>query len=454
MAKTYFVINTGRKNAEGRSPINLRICDRTTVKTYATGFSARPGTKDKDGKWESNDEWDFETSRFVQKQGKKKFSVMRREEGGIKEYTNAEANAELVKFKDKADTILKRYDEGHVDWSMAMFEQEFKNKRTDNNFLAYAKSRVKTYQDNGQWNTASILEASLNDLETFDKGLAKMDIKDIDKAFVNRYIAKCNSRGDKPNTISIRLRAIRAVLNYAIQDKVGSRSTYPFGGKDNDGVKIPSENQTRTTNFVPTAWMEKMAATPMDNPTMEEARHLFLFMFFAAGINYADAAKLTSKNIDWIMMEDGTSEQVIRYTRSKTHKVIEVHVTDGVRNELDWFRDNCELVGDHLLPIINGKEPAPDKWTEYTHQRRKRFNGQIKKVAQALGFPKALQDLGSYTARHSFAMALRHQGVADALITDTLGHEDSRTTRNYFDKFGKVERKKAANIPIVVKNRD
>jgi site-specific recombinase XerD len=439
MAKSYFIINTGRTNAEGRSPINLRICDKAKVKTYATGFTA------------TADEWDGKG--FKQGKGVRKFSVQRREEGGVKEYTNADANAELVKFKDKADTILKRYDEGHVDWSMAMFEQEFKNKRTDNNFLAYAKSRVKTYQDNGQWNTASILEAALSDLETFEKGLAKLEIKDIDKAFVRRYIAKCNGRGDKPNTISIRLRAIRAVLNYAIQDKVGSRSTYPFGGKDNDGVKIPSENQTRTTNFVPTAWMEKMAATPMDNPTMEEARHLFLFMFFAAGINYADAAKLTSKNIDWIMMEDGTSEQVIRYTRSKTHKVIEVHVTDNVRRELDWFRDNCALVGDHLLPIINGKEPAADKWTEYVHQRRKRFNGQIQKVAKALEFPEAIQDLGSYTARHSFAMALRHQGTADAIITQTLGHEDARTTRNYFDRFGNVEMKKAADIDITVKNK-
>ena len=75
MAQTYFIINTGRTNAEGRSPINLRICDKTKVKTYATGFSARPGTKDEDGNWKSNDEWDFKAGRFVQKQGKKKFSV-------------------------------------------------------------------------------------------------------------------------------------------------------------------------------------------------------------------------------------------------------------------------------------------------------------------------------------------------------------------------------------------
>lgn len=436
MAKTFFILNTGRANKEGRFPINLRVCDKTKVKTFATGFTA------------TADEWDGKG--FKQGKGVKKYSVMRREEGGVKEYTNIEANIELGKFKDKADEILRRFEREGIDWSMAMFEQEFKAKRTDNNFLAYAKSRVKTYQDNGQWNTASILESALSDLESFDKGLAKLDIKDIDKAFVNRYIARCVSRGDKPNTISIRLRAIRAVLNFAIQDKVGSRAQYPFGA---DGVKIPSERRTRTTNFVPMAWMEKMASTPMDNPTMEEARHLFLFMFFASGINYADAAKLTSKNIGWTMMEDGTSGQVIRYTRSKTHKEIEVHVTDGVRHELDWFRDNCDLVGDHLLPIIKGKEPAADKWTEYVHQRRKRYNKQLKAIAKELGFPEALQDLGSYTARHSFAMAMRHQGVADALITNALGHEDPRTTQNYFDKFGKVEMKKSVDIPIVVKNR-
>jgi len=435
MAKTYFIMNTGRANKDGRFPINLRVCDKAKVKTFATGFSA------------AANEWDGKG--FKQGKGVKKFSVQRREEGGVKDYSNTDANVKLGNIKAKADKILSKYAEDGVDWTMAMFESDFKTKRTDNNFLSYAKTRVVTYKTHGQWNTASILEAALNDLEDFDKGLAKLDVKDIDKAFINRYIASRTNRGDKPNTISIRLRAIRAVLNYAIQDKVGSRVQYPFG---KDGVKIPSEKQTKTTNFIPTDWMAKMASTPMENRTQEEARHLFLFSFFAAGINYADMAKLTSKNLGWVMMEDGTSEQVIEYRRSKTHQTIQVFVNDNVRAELDWFRDNCDLVGDHLLPIINGKEPAADKWTEYVNQRRKRFNKQLQAVAKELGFPVALQDLGSYTARHSFAMALRHQGVADTIITDALGHQDPRTTRNYFDRFGAVEMKKATDIAITVKN--
>lgn len=435
MAKTYFVLNTGRANKDGRFPINLRVCDKAKVKTFATGFSA------------TADEWDGKG--FKQGKGVKKFSVQRREEGGVKDYSNTDANVKLGNIKAKADKILAKYAEDGVDWTMAMFESDFKTKRTDNNFLSYAKTRVATYKTNGQWNTASILEAAIGDLEDFDKGLAKLDVKDIDKAFVNRYIASRTNRGDKPNTISIRLRAIRAVLNYAIQDKVGSRAQYPFG---KDGVKIPSERQTKTTNFIPTDWMAKMASTPMENRTQEEARHLFLFSFFAAGMNFADMAKLTSENLGWVMMEDGTSEQVIEYRRSKTHQIIQVFVNDNVRAELDWFKANCDLVGEHLLPIIGGKEPDADKWVEYVHQRRKRHNKQLKAIAKELGFPEALQDLGSYTARHSFAMALRHQGVADTIITDALGHQDPRTTRNYFDRFGAVEMKKATDIAITVKN--
>lgn len=435
MAKTYFIMNTGRANKDGRFPINLRVCDKTKTKTFATGFTA------------TADEWDGKG--FKQGKGIKTFHVQRREEGGMKDYSNTEANIKLGNIKAKADKILEKYAEDGIDWTMAQFEADFKTKRTDNNFLSYAKTRVTTYKDNGQWNTASILETALNDLEDFDKGLAKLDVKDIDKAFISRYIASRTNRGDKPNTISIRLRSIRAVLNYAIQDKVGSRAQYPFG---KDGVAIPSEHRTKTTNFIPTNLMAKMASTPMESKTQEEARHLFLFSFFAAGINYADMAKLTSKNLGWVMMEDGTSEQVIEYRRSKTHQMIQVFVNDNVRAELDWFRDNCDLVGDHLLPIINDKEPAADKWVEYVHQRRKRYNKQLQAIAKELDFPEALQDLGSYTARHSFAMALRHQGIADTIITDALGHQDPRTTRNYFDKFGNVEMKKATDIGITVKN--
>lgn len=453
MATNYLIINTGRTNKDGRSPINLRICDRSKVKTFATGFSALPGTRDKNGEWNNDGEWDHISHRFRQGKGVKRFFVQCREEGGIKEYTNIQANDELGNILKKAKSILSKYDENGVDWTMNMFESDFKHKRIDNNFIEYARSRVKTYQKNGQWNTASILESAISDLEDYDKRVTKMDIKDIDKAFIQGYIASRIQR-DKPNTISIRLRAVRSVLKYAITDKVGSRSTYPFGGKENDGVKIPEERETKITNYIPTVWLQKLAATPMDNPTLEESRHLFLFLFFCGGLNYADGAKLTSKNLQWIVMEDGTMTQTINYVRSKTHKQITVYVTENIKKELDWFRDNCSLVGDHLLPIINGKDPAEDKWTEYVHQRRKRFNRYIKRVAKALEFPEALQDLGSYTARHSFAMALRHKGVADGVITAALGHEDPRTTRNYFDRYGNVESKKAQTIDITVTNKD
>ena len=174
MAKTYFVLNYTSASKDGRCPINLRICRKDKVKTYATGFSAKPGTKyeeddeegHKEGDWKNDGEWDFNANLFHKGKGIK-FFVQRREEGGVKEYSNTEANTELEAIKKKANKILQRFDEDGTDWTFQMFDDIFKPKRTDNNFLSYAKSRVAIYQAHGQWSTASILEAALGDLENF-----------------------------------------------------------------------------------------------------------------------------------------------------------------------------------------------------------------------------------------------------------------------------------------------
>ena len=193
--------------------------------------------------------------------------------------------------------------------------------------------------------------------------------------------------------------------------------------------------------------LAKISASPMDNPYKEEARHLFLFTFYAGGINYMDASKLTSKNVKWIPLDDGSSTQVITYRRSKTQELITVFVNEDVQRELDWFRDNCNLQKDYLTPII-GKEPSPDKRTEYVHQRRKRYNKQLQAIAKELGFGEAYLSIGSYTARHSFAMALRKAGIPDKIISEALGHQDQRTTKSYFAKFGTAEMLQATKINL------
>ena len=449
MAKTYFIINTGRTNAEGRSPINLRICDKTKVKTYATGFTA------------TADEWDGKG--FKQGKGVKKFSVMRREEGGVKEYSNAEANAELVKFKDKADEILRQFEKAKTDWSMAMFDAEFKVKRTDGLFFEYAQKEVieRRYLALGKYKRAKVTEDALRDLERFytlELGKKKdgLAIKDIDKDFIERYIANCYSsegvtldgepkKASTPNTVGIRLREIRRILNLAMEDGVGSAQTYPFGGRN--GVEIPKNKTAK--RFLSMDSLKKIASARMEDKAKETARHLFLLSFHLRGMNYKDMAELRKKNIKMEQVEDGELKKVLRYRRSKTKEDFVIVITPRIQAELDWFNENTETIGDYLLPIFR-LEPSPEGREEYLQQRRKRWNRQLKAIAKDLELPEEMQGKGvsAYWSRHSFAMAMRHKGESIEKISQALGHADVETTKTYLESFGKMEMAKATDIDL------
>lgn len=432
MAKISIIRNASVKDKEGRSPINLRLVDRGTMKSISTGFSA------------AESEWDKESHLFIAGKGFNK--VLRREEGRNVEYTRSEANAILGDLARKGKRILERWEEDKVNWTLTMFEDEFKKKRVDTIFLEYAYKRINAYGKGS--NTSAILVDTLRDLELFEhtkhkKGLKK-DIKDISRAYLDEYRRFCENRGLSTNTISIRLRSIRAVLYHARDiDNIEIASPCPFG---EGGLKIKSEAYTKTANYIPKSLLMKIAETPIsDNPRLEEARHLFLFSVYAAGMNFADMGKLTKKNIDWVTI-DGKQQEVIVYARSKTDEKITVYVYDYLKKELDWFRNNSNLVGQYLLPIIQGQEPDPEKRTAYINGRRHRFDKQLKKIAVILDFPEALRKIGSYTARHTYAMSLRSDGVADALISANLGHKDQRTTKHYFAQFGDAEKREAGRL--------
>lgn len=433
MAKIYYIVNTGATNKDGRHPINLRICDRTKTKTFKTGFYASP------------DEWDKETNRFRQGKGIKKFSVQRRVDGGVKDYDNITANDELGEMAKRAQSILEDFSRAKTDWSMEMFTQRFEVKRTDNKFMEYARKMVveERLVKLGKFKSAQIVEAALHDLEIFDQNVGTKDIKDIDKKYLAEYIAFCENRGNKPNTISVRIRAIRRILNLAMEDGVGSAQTYPFGGKN--GLEIPTN--TTAKRFLSMDSLRKIASTKMENPATETARHLFLFSFYCRGMNHVDMAALTSKNLDKVMLKGGTMGTVIRYRRSKTSEDFEILVTPAIQNELDWFQLNDKPFGDYLLPIIQ-IELTPEHREDYLQQRRKRWNKQLKTIAKSIGIPEADLGVSSYWARHSFAMAMLEKKESIDHISQALGHADVKTTKVYLASFSTEDMAKYTEIDL------
>ena len=72
----------------------------------------------------------------------------------------------------------------------------------------------------------------------------------------------------------------------------------------------------------------------------------------------------------------------------------------------------------------------------------KRCNKRLKKIATILG----IEGLSTYTARHSYATVLKRSGANIAYISESLGHNDLKTTENYLASFEKEERVKNARL--------
>ena len=424
MAKVRIVLHKGSKIATPtESPVVLYVSKQGERLRLKTGFS---GLAVEDGGTFIEEE-----GRFKAGQGISTYTVPRRMTDGIHQYTNKDANAELAKMQTRADDIITEWEKAGSEWTITMLREELNPSRGKklSSFKEYAETRVLAdrYEKMGQYRTAQVLRYTLISFENWDTAFGRKKVQDINATYLNKYIADQTKMGIKPNTISIRLRAVRKVLNFAIEDKCGSNETYPFGGKN--GVKIPSNKTMK--RFVPMDGLRAIAATEMKNPATETARHLFLLSFHLRGMNYEDMAKMRRSNIVSTTTKDGKPAKMLIYRRSKTGGDFQILITPTIQKELDWFATHTKCHKDYLLPIVS-QDLNPDEWVDYINQRRKRHNRQLKAIATQLGIDA---ELTGYWARHSFAQAMLTKGESVARISQALGHADTKTTQIYLAGF-------------------
>lgn len=431
MASIKFYLKKAAGTSE--SPVMLRVSERTERAFFSTGLFAT--------------DWMFDTEngtgRYTSGRGVEKYTVTRREGNIIVEYTNAQANNILAEMEGRAAGIIEDMKKAGTPFTATAFKRRYNGEEgTPGETVArYAARMIEAYKTAGRSKKALITGEALNSFRLFDKQFDRKKFADIDKQYIERYVEFAKNRGNSGNTIAIRLCEIRTILNDAIAHNQGCPEAYPFKTASGKGqtVKGLKETQTKIDNYLPTSLLKKLATAKIDNPRLDQARHLFLFSFYCRGINFQDMARLTPRNIAFSQYTDKETGEVhqtkvIRYTRSKTKKPFEIQITASIQRELDWFKDNCQLFGNFLLPIILHEDTEFAR-TQHIDQFRDRFNQALREVAELLEFPESCRDIAAYTARHSFAMAMLERGERTETISEALGHQDMATTKNYLNRF-------------------
>jgi site-specific recombinase XerD len=281
----------------------------------------------------------------------------------------------------------------------------------DADFLFNAEKIISKFLTEGRRSYAAIISGTKKQVKDYIKR-DQLPFSEITPSWLENYETYRKLDKKSVNTISIDLRNIRMVFNYAIKNKLIRRDCYPF-----DEFKIKSGGRTRKMSLE-VEDIQKIRDAKLKKENQKRARDLFMLSFYLNGINFADL--LNAKNED---VFNGR----LNYKRAKTGRSYSVRIWPEAQKIIDRYHGDK-----YLLRFIEDKEKARKKersvvlYKDVTDQTNKL----LKKIAEG---KKINIPLSTYFARVSLATIARNIGVSRDDIRAILGHGMDSVTDLYID---------------------
>ena len=341
--------------------------------------------------------------------------------------------AELMKvrssIKNSFDIVFKNIEE-------LAYRDEFTfdalnmrlGKATGDTINIALKAKIESLKNEERIGTMLYYDSVLKGIEVFAG--TKIAFENITIEWLKRY-EKFMLKDKNHTTVGFHMRGIRAMMNDARKAGLIKESAYPFG-KDKYVIQTGESKKKALT----IEQIAKVVKYTDGLETTERYRDLWFFMYLCNGINVADLVKLKYKNI-----VDGEICFVRQKTEltTKTRKEIRAIVTPEVALIIKRWGTAERKANDFIFPYLIGIEDATKRKT-ITKDVTKRINKRMKKIGEAL----EIDGISTYTARHSYATVLKRSGANIAYISESLGHNDLKTTESYLASFEKEERQKNA----------
>lgn len=261
---------------------------------------------------------------------------------------------------------------------------------------------------------------------------ARVPIDAVTIEWLRRYEKFLIKEEKSTTTIGIHMRHIRAILNEACRNGVIKEAQYPFGRGRYEIQAGEGRKMALTLEQI-----GKIANYDDGSDTTARYRDYWLFLYLCNGINVADFVKLKYRDI-----VDGEICFVRQKTErtTKTRKEIRVIVTERMQAIIDRW-GNRKRAYNYIFPILDGTEDA-----EQRHSKTIAAAGYINVRMRTIGKELGIGNISTYTARHSFATVLKRAGANIAYISESLGHQDLKTTENYLASFEREERQRNAEL--------
>lgn len=354
--------------------------------------------------------------------------------------TNKKSNA--FKIQEKLTALQNAFievAENVSPFSFDKFEQALNRVDIDSsNIISQYNETIKELKSNKQISTAENYRLSLKSFLNFElyrngKESKTIPFEAISIQWLKDYESyMTNELSRSRTTVSIYLRTLRTIFNNAIFDKTISNEIYPFGKRKYQipapkGVKKALNKEQLKTLF---------EAEPQTSE-QDKAKSFWFFSYFCNGMNIKDILSLRYKDI---------SGETLTFFRAKTkstqkeQKPIVVFLNDYVLKVIEKYESKEKSPENYVFDFIDR-----NKSPELQHQQIKNFvryiNQHFKKFASQNGIK---ENVSTYWARHSFATTAIRNGANMELLSESLGHENLKTTIGYFAGFETKTKKELA----------
>jgi len=267
---------------------------------------------------------------------------------------------------------------------------------------------------------AMIYKDSLRSLESYTDSKLDIPFSLIDLDFLKGYEKWLRQRNCKETSLSLFFRTLRSTYNKAIEAKQVKKTVYPFDEFKVSKFSIKTEKRAITKEQVKLI-MELDVSN--ESEYIQIAKDLFIFSYLCGGINFTDMANLQLSNI---------INGRLLYKRQKTGKKINIPLCNEANAIIKKYIEEDSTRG-YIFPILH-QNIHKDETQRYN--RKKKVLLKVNKALKAISDMTGVNaNLTTYVARHSYATVLKRSGVNVALISETLGHSDLKTTQIYLDSF-------------------
>lgn len=406
--KISIYLDARRKKQSGLYPVKLRLYHGGQAKLYNT---------------------DFELS----------------EEGFEKSYLSPKPRAEykelklkLTALENKAAAVAKEMKA----FSFPAFEKKmFRAHGESNNVIWHYEAYIEKLKQEGRIGTAESYQQSINSIKAFVKSkgrraaINRLPFEEITPEFLNGYENWMTGNGKSQTTVGIYLRPLRAVFNAAIEAGDVDKETYPFSRRK---YQVPAGRNVKKA--LSKEALRALYTYPIENNAyVEKARDFWFLSYQCNGMNIRDIAELKMKNL---------SADVISFVRTKTErttkgntKPIVVPLTGFIRQIITKYGNPDAGADSYVFPILKTgmnetqKRAAVKNFTRFINQH-------LKPLAKAAGLS---EEISTYWARHSFTTMAIRNGASMELIQESLGHNDLKTTMNYWGGFEEAAKRDIAD---------